>query len=161
MANAPISQITRNNCYSLLWQLLDENKDVTLLRFIKRENPDLKGLLKRVSMACKSGEKQLEAFAKADPSLALHEYNLPLGEVRTRDSISKMKEHQMLHSSGDRLEIWLLLSQAEALNYGSNLAKVAAANETQPDRARYLMGLSMDLGELDEEIVTRLAVRLH
>ena len=34
----------RNNCYGLLYQLLNEQKDVSLLRFIKREHPDVKEL---------------------------------------------------------------------------------------------------------------------
>jgi hypothetical protein len=39
----------RNNSYSLLHQLLDEQKDVSLLRFIKSERSDVKILVKRIA----------------------------------------------------------------------------------------------------------------
>ena len=38
----PSAVATRNNCYSLLYQLLDEQKDVSILRFIKPEHKDVK-----------------------------------------------------------------------------------------------------------------------
>ena len=34
-----VAQATRNNCYSLLHQLLEEERGVSLLRFIKNEQP--------------------------------------------------------------------------------------------------------------------------
>src|SRR5579859_8101550 len=40
---------TRNNCYSLLHQLLSEEKDVSLLRFIKHEPDDVKRLINRIA----------------------------------------------------------------------------------------------------------------
>ena len=42
----------RNNCYSLLHQLLDEQKDVSMLRFIKPEHSDVKQLVKRIRIRC-------------------------------------------------------------------------------------------------------------
>ena len=39
---ANTAQATRNNCYSLLHQLLEEQKDVSLLRFIKKEHSNVK-----------------------------------------------------------------------------------------------------------------------
>ena len=41
-APATVSLATRNNCYSLLYQLLDQQKDVSILRFIKPEHTDVK-----------------------------------------------------------------------------------------------------------------------
>jgi hypothetical protein len=48
-------QSTRNNCYSLLHQLLDEQKDVSMLRFIKKEHSDVKDLIKRIATASGTG----------------------------------------------------------------------------------------------------------
>ena len=56
------SASTRNNCYSLLHQLLDEQKDVSLLRFIKSEHADVKKLVKRIATTSGTGAKLLEKF---------------------------------------------------------------------------------------------------
>jgi len=50
---------TRNNCYSLLHQLLDDQKGVGLLRFIKREQEDVKNLVKKIAAASGAGAKLL------------------------------------------------------------------------------------------------------
>ncbi len=159
LSETPASQTVRNNSYSLLHQLLDQEKDITLLRFIKRENTDLKKLLKRVSATAESGEKQLELFAKQDPSIRLDDYRLPPGEVKVRDDISAEEQKKLLHQYDDRLEFTLLLTQIEALNYASHLAKIASENEFDPDRARYLATLGVEMAGLREEVITR--VRLN
>jgi hypothetical protein len=152
------SDFTRNNAYSLLHQLFGDEKDISKLRFIKAENKDLKNLLNRVAAAARAGEKQLDEFARVDPGLRLKDYLLPPGEVKTRDAISKDKEHELLHQSHDRLEFTLLLTQVEALNYASHLAKVAAENDSNSERSHYLMTLSNEMTGLHEEVVTRLSL---
>ncbi|HWD18003.1 MAG TPA: hypothetical protein VHB20_01890 [Verrucomicrobiae bacterium] len=152
-------QATRNNCYSLLHQLLDQEKDVSKLRFIKHEDANLKNLLKKVSDASRAAAAHLELFAKDDPALALEEYRLPAGEKMTRDSISAAEQNELLKSSGDQLEMILILTQVEALNYASHLAKVAAENDLQPERARYLKGLSHEMSVLHEEVIGQLSLR--
>ena len=155
---ANLSQAIRNNSCSLLHQLLDQEKDVSLLRFIKRENVDLKALLKRVSAAAKAGAVKLEAFAKADASLPLQDYRLPPGEEKTRAEIKSRQKKQLLHESGARLEFTLLLSQVEALNYASALARVAAETDSQPERSRYLLALGAEMENLRDEVEKRLAL---
>lgn len=136
---------TRNNCYSLLHQLLDEQKDVSLLRFIRPEHADLKNLVKRIATASGAGAKLLEAFAKDDPSIRLDDFRLPPGEVATRDAIASTKEKELLGQSGDTFELSLLLTQTEALSYAWHLAEVAGKNEPQPARARALADISEDM----------------
>src|SRR5579863_10525069 len=70
------TQSTRNNCYSLLHDLLSEQQDVSMLRFIKREHSDLKSLIKRIAAASGAGSKLLEDFAKNDPSINLEDMRL-------------------------------------------------------------------------------------
>src|SRR5450631_3716435 len=65
------SQSTRNNCYSLLHQLLDDQKNVSLLHFIKSENPDVKILIKKIATTSATGATLLEQFAKDDPAIKL------------------------------------------------------------------------------------------
>jgi len=150
------SASTRNNCYSLLHQLLDEQKDVSILRFIKREHTDVKNLVKRIATTSGTGATLLEEFAKDDPSIQLDDIRLPPGELATRDAIASTKQKELLSQTGDEFELTLLLTQTEALSYASHLAKVAGENEPQPDRARALAGVSEDMRNLYQEVFAML-----
>ena len=153
------SQSTRNNCYSLLHQLLDEQKDVSLLRFIKSEHPDVKTLIKKIATTSATGATLLEKFAEDDPSIKLDDIRLPPGEVATRDAIASSKEKELLSQTGDTFELTLLLTQTEALSYGWHLAEVASQNEPQPDRARALAGIGVDMDNLYHEVFVLLLAK--
>ena len=146
------AQATRNNCYSLLHQLLNEQKDVSILRFIKWEHTDVKNLVKRIATTSGTGARLLEEFAKDYSSISLDDIRLPPGELATRDAIGSTKEKELLSQTGDEFQLTLLLTQTEALSYASHLAKVAGENESQPDRARALAGLSEDMQNLYHEV---------
>jgi len=64
-----------------------------------------------------------------------------------------------LGRSGDEFELSLLLTQTEALSYAWHLAKVASENESQPDRARALTGVSEEMKNLYHEVFTLLLSR--
>ena len=146
------SLATRNNCYSLLHQLLDEQKDVSLLRFIKSEPSDVKLLVKRIATTSGTAAKLLEKCAKDDPSIPLDDIQLPPGELATRVAISSAKEKELLSQSGDEFDLALLLTQTEALTYASHLAKVAGENEPQPERAQALAGIAEDMQNLYQDV---------
>jgi hypothetical protein len=162
-AKLPVSrtpdQSTRNNCYSLLHQLLEEQKDVSMLRFIKREDSDVKELVKKIASTSADESKLLEQFAKQDHSLNLDATLLPSGESATRDAIASTKKHELLGKTGDEFELALLLTQTEALNYAWHLAQVAAENDLQPDRARAMAGVSAKMRDLYEEVFLLLLSR--
>jgi len=61
-----------------------------------------------------------------------------------------------LGQTGDTFELTLLLTQTEALSYACNLAKVAGENESQPERARALAGVSEDMKNLYHEVFVML-----
>ena len=145
-------QATRNNCYSLLHQLLDEEKDVSLLRFIKHEQGDVKNLIKKIADASGTAAKLLEEFARRDPLIRLDELKLPPGETATRDAMGSTKQKELLAQSGDEFELSLLLTQTEALGYASHLAKVASQYEPQPERAHALLCIGRDMQELHQEV---------
>jgi hypothetical protein len=153
------AQATRNNCYSLLHQLLDEQKDVSMLRFIKREHTDVKNLVKKIATTSGTGAKLLEEFAKDDPSIKLDDIRLPPGELATRDAIASTKEKELLSQTGDEFELTLLLTQTEALSYAWHLAKVTGENEPQPDRAHALAGVSKDMENLYHEVFEMLLTK--
>jgi hypothetical protein len=136
----------------LLHQLLDKQKDVSMLRFIKPEHTDLKILVKRIATTSGTGVTLLEEFAKDDPSIRLDDIRLPPGELATRDAIASTKEKELLGQTGDTFELTLLLTQTEALSYAWHLAKVTGENEPQPGRARALAGLSEDMQNLYHEV---------
>ena len=150
VGDAPPS--TRNNCYSLLHQLLDEQKNVSLLRFVKPEHTDLKKLVKQIAATSGAGASLLEQFAKDDPSINLNDIRLPPGELATRDAIASAKMKELLGQTGDKFELTLLLTQTEALSYAWHMAEVAAQNEPQPARARALAGLGDDMQDLYQQV---------
>ncbi|HEY3913435.1 MAG TPA: hypothetical protein VGN61_03025 [Verrucomicrobiae bacterium] len=152
---------TRNNCYSLLHQLLDEQKDVSMLRFIKREHTDVKDLIKKIAKTSKIESKLLEKFAKKDPPLILDDIGLPPGEVATRAAIASTKKKAPLGQKGDEFELSLLLTQTEALNYAWHLAQVAGENDTQPDRAHALAGISEEMKNLYHEVFLMLLSKIN
>jgi hypothetical protein len=146
------AQATRNNGYSLLHQLLDEQKDVSLLRFIKREHSDVRDLVKKIAAASGTGSKLLEDFARHDPSLLLDDTRLPQGEIAARIAIAATEKKELMGQTGDAFELSLLLTQTEALSYAWHLAKVTGENEPQPERARALAGVSKDMKKLYQEV---------
>jgi hypothetical protein len=143
----------------LLHQLLDEQKDVSMLRFIKREHPDVKQLVKNISANSAAGAKLLEEFAKHDPSINLDDIGLPPGEAATREAIASSRKKELLGQTGAEFELTLLLTQTEALSYAWHLAKVAGENEPQPDRARALAGVSEDMEKLYHEVFVMLLLK--
>lgn len=153
------AQSTRNNCYSLLYQLLNEEKNVNLLLIIKREQNDVKRLIKKISDASSTGAKLLEEFARKDPSIKLDDIRLPPGETATREAIASTKKKELLARTGDEFERTLLLTQIQALSYAWHLAKVAGDNESQSDRASALAGLSKEMENLHHEVFVLLLSR--
>ena len=154
------AQSTRNNCYSLLHQLLTEQKDVSILRFIKPEQADVKDLVKRIDTTSGAGAALLEEFARHDLSLRLDDFRLPPGETGTRDSIASTKEKELLTQSGDKFELTLLLTQTEALSYAWHLAKVAGENDLQPDRALAVAGIGKDMENYYRETFALLLAKI-
>jgi len=151
-----VAQSTRNNCYGLLHQLLNEQKDVSMLRFIKREHFEVKDLIKKIAVNSATGAKLLEEFARHDPSINLDAIWLPPGEAATRNAIAAAKQKELLSQTGDEFELTLLLTQTEALSYAWHLAQVASENEPDPDRARALAGLGQDMQNLYREVFAML-----
>ena len=152
-------QSARNNSYSLLHQLLDDQKNVSLLHFIKSEHPDVKNLIKKIATTSATGATLLEQFAKDDPAIKLNDISLPPGEVATRDAIASTKEKELLSQTGDRFELTLLLTQTEALSYGWHLAAVASLYEPDPDRAHALVGIGVDMDNLYHEVFVMLLAK--
>jgi hypothetical protein len=146
----------RNNAASLLADLLGDEKNVSKILIIKRNSAELGRLIKAISKTANDGTEQLEALAKNDTTLDLHALQLPPGEIATRAAMSKTREHELIFSSGEKFELNLLLTQTEALDYGSHLAKIAAENSSSPEQQRKFHSLDVALNALFEQIVAKL-----
>jgi hypothetical protein len=143
----------------LLNDLLGDEKNVSKVLIIKHNSDALGKLIENISKTAGEGAKTIEALAKNDPTLNLKGTDLPAGETATRKAISKTKEHILLHSKNAEFEFQLLLTQTEALNYGSHLAMVVAENEPDAERVREFLRLSAQFRGLNEEVLARLRAR--
>ena len=157
--NKTVDLRTGNNALALLDDLLNDEKNLSKVLLIKHHSEQLGKLVKEISRTAAQGAKALELMVKEEPGINLKETALPAGEVAARDAISKSKEHTLLHSADTEFELQLLLTQSDALNYGAQLARVAALNESAADRARTLSNLSSQLGNLHEQVIAMLRHR--
>lgn len=155
-AQSPPSLDLRNNAASLLFDLLSDEKNVSKVLIIKRDREQLHQLITKISSVCGDAYKRMAQLADKGQELNLHVKDLPPGEKATREAESKSKEKELLHSSGAEFEFMLLLTQVEALNYGSHLARVAAENSSVPDEAQEFGRISSDLHELYEQTLALL-----
>ena len=146
----------RNNAASLLADLLGDEKNVSKILIIKRNSAELGRLIKAISKTADDGAEQLEALAKNDTTLNLHALQLPPGEIATRAAMSKTREHELIFSSDEKFELNLLLTQTEALDYGSHLAKIAAENSSSPEQQRKFHSLDVALNALFQQVVAKL-----
>jgi hypothetical protein len=147
---------TRNNAASLLTDLFHEEKNVDKILIIKHNSAAFGQLVKSISKTAADGENKLEELAKNDKTLNLHALELPPGEKATRAAISKTKEHEMLFSTGETFQLNLLLSQTDALDYGSHLAKIAAENSSSPEQQKEFHALDVALKNLFDRVVARI-----
>jgi hypothetical protein len=149
----------RNQGYSLLYELMSDEKDVSKLLIIKKENSDVGDLVKKIAQTCGAAAKQMEAFSKSDPHLHNQMDGLPRAEKETRDLISKTRAKELITKSGDKFELRILLTQSEALTYGAHLALVVQSHETDPARQKFLGDLSSQLQELHQSLIDLMHTR--
>lgn len=138
----------RNNAYSLLHQLMQDERRVSGILLIKRERPELDVLIKEIARATGDAADQLKDFTKQDRSIVLDAHALPPAEQAARDATAETRKSELLGSSGAEFERHLLLSQIEALSYATHLAQVAAQNDSNTGRSQYLLKLSGTMRDL-------------
>ncbi|HTB83726.1 MAG TPA: hypothetical protein VK742_08735 [Candidatus Sulfotelmatobacter sp.] len=149
-ANAHPDISVRNNALALLQNLLGDEQDVAKVLYLKSASDTTRRLLKDISATAKQYHSEIEAIAKQLPEYDVKNLALPPGEVAARKAESKTTEHAILHSHGADFEFEILLSQAQALDYGSHLAGLIAINETNSTRAGQFSALAQELNALYE-----------
>jgi uncharacterized protein YlaN (UPF0358 family) len=158
-ATAPANASDINIGYALLYDLLSKEKQSSLLSIIKKESPELKSLLERISDTSKATAKELDTLAKMDPPLNLKVTHLPRLEQATRDSIDKETSKKILHSEGVDLEFNVVSSQLAGMNYAAHLARGLAVVETNPRRKQFLQRTERKFSELHGQVYKMLFVR--
>lgn len=142
--------------YALLYDLLGDEKDVSKLLIVKRERAELAALIKDISRVAADAHKTIEVLARLDRGLNLTDRGLPSAEMAARERIAKARAKELLTDKGKDFELRLLLTQNEALVYGTHLAAAVVAEEKNPDRVKFLNRLSGDLEQLQQRIVAML-----
>lgn len=146
----------RSNAAGLLFDLLEDEKNVGEIFVVKSSSEKVINLVKLISATALVNEKELTQLAEADPGLNLKSMGLPPGETAARAAESKSEEYDLLFSSGTNFEFNLLLTQAQAEDYGWHLAKVAADNSTLMSERKSFTGMSMGMQRLYEETVKQM-----
>jgi hypothetical protein len=149
-------QQLRWNAAGLLYDLLEDEKNVSKIFMFKSSNKEVVILVRLISATASADEKELTRLAKGDPGLNLLSLSLPPGEAAARKAEAKSEEYDLLFSSGANFEFNLLLTQAQAENYGSHLAKVAAKNSTLPAEAKSFGDMSTEMQHLYEETIKQM-----
>src|SRR5829696_8030152 len=70
----------RNQGYSLLYKLMSDEKHVSKILVIKKEQSDVNDLVKKIAQVTGETAKELAALSKGDPHLHLNMDGLPIAE---------------------------------------------------------------------------------
>ena len=156
-SNVAVSE--RGAGYALLYDLAIQQKHSNLLSFIKKESPELKALLERISKTSQTTATELEALAKMSPPLNLKVTHLPRIEQATRDSIAKETSKEILQGNDVKMEFSMVSSQLAGMNYAAHLARSLALVESNPRRKEFLQRTDRTYSELHDQAYKMLFVR--
>jgi hypothetical protein len=143
----------RNEGYSLLYQLMNQNSDVAKILIIKHTEPPVTDVIKEIASTCGQAKKELEMLHEKDRHLSFEMSNLPQMEQKTRAAIESTVTKKLLFSNGKMFEHRLLLTQAESMNYAAHLAKVLHDQDDNPNRKIFLAKLSDRCTGLHDRVV--------
>ena len=138
--------------FYLLTDVCRQETQVHLITWIKTTPPELIAFTQRISKTADESMATIDRLKKGDPTLVLDKNPLPAFEQRVRGSIRSDKQHQLLFGTkGPDFDKALLVTQIEASNYITNIAKDLAASDPDSDRAKTLSRLSAKWRSLREE----------
>ena len=158
-APTSVSSAELSQGYALLYDLVSKEKHTSWLSIVKKESPDLKSLLERVSEASKATAKELETLAKLNPPLNLKVTHLPRMEEAARESIDKETSKAILNSEGVHLEFTMVSSQLAGMNYAAHLARSLAGVEPNAQRKEFLLRTDRKFSDLHRQMYNMLYAR--
>lgn len=145
---------TRVNCYTPLYQLLDQQRNLDRVPSSESEGAEFRILINAIADASDVGAGYLEELARNDPSIRLERNSLAQGETGGRNSVAGSKTGDWPKPLDPGFELLLLLRQAEALACVWHLATAAAQIETNPERASHLAALGEQMKSLQHRAVS-------
>jgi hypothetical protein len=149
----------QNQGYSLLYQLMSDEKDVGKIFILKSADNPVKSLVKEIGAAAQSAKQRMDELAAADKQIAYDVPDLPYIEQRGRDLQAKDDEHALLFSSGKNFELTLLFTQAQAMDYATQLCKSLDETEKNPDRKTFLENLTKQCSGFHDRLMKMLTVQ--
>src|SRR5882724_3700109 len=144
---------TRDEGYSLLYTLADKQRNVDKVLIIKHAGAKVSSEIKQIAQVFGQAKERLDGFAKDDGSLNFKMLHLPSMEQKTRAAMESTTTKDLLFSSGKAFELRLLLTQVEALNYGSHLANQLADMEGNMKRKEFLTQFAKQCEQHHKQVV--------
>ncbi len=154
-----ITDHANNEGYSLLYNLMDDESNVSKILIIKRVDDSVAGPVKEIANACATATKQLDEYRKQDSSLNYSVTHLPAVESRSRDLQSAAERNRLLGSGGKEFELRLIFTQAEAMNYADTLCRALTEKEHNPARKEFLEHLATQCRGFHERLMKLLSVK--
>ena len=147
----------RNEGYSLLYELAGKERNMDKILIVKSANAKVSAEIKAIAQMFGQAHDQLDAFAKQDARLRFGTTRLPTLEKKTRDSIESKTTKGLLFSSGQDFELQLLLTQVQALQYATHLAKELGSQDDNKTRKTFLYQFSSQCEQHHQTVVELLS----
>ena len=149
----------RNEAYSLLSKLMEDDEDVSKIFILKSASEPVKGIIKEIAAACDTAKKQLDSFPQTNNRIEFDVPDLPKLEQKSRDLESRIDAKELLTSSDGEFEVRLIFSQAQAMGYASNLCAALVSVEDDEGHKKFLTDLSKQCGDFRNRLLGMLAVK--
>jgi hypothetical protein len=141
-----------NDGYSQFYHFCDQEKDLSLLTYIKTTAPEIADYQREISSTARDDMAILTKFAAEDKGVRLNKVSLSGFEQDVRTSMDEDRNRELLlNTSGAAYGKAVLMTQSEATNYGLHVAKVLSQREPNPDRAKAMNRIFMRWSRLHAE----------
>ena len=154
-AGGPIR--SRNEGYSILHKLMDDESGVSKLLIIKHADEPLAGLVKQIAAACNSAKEEMDKWAASDKLIEFNVPDLPPAETAVRKQTADADTKALLFNSGKNFELRLAFTQIQAMNYGAELCRAIEPNEDDPGRKQFLTNLAKQCDGFSDQLMNLLA----
>lgn len=152
-------QIQLSHGYALLYELTNKQSDLDKALFLGGGMSDAaKQLIRDIDAASERAAEQIRQFADVEPWMELSDLGLPEAEIGSRRAIEKLTTRRLLFSGG-AFEFRLLLSQADATQYGVSLAESLREMDNHAGRRAWLEEFSSEYKSLFEKVEAQLSAR--
>jgi hypothetical protein len=148
-----------NEAYSLLYKMMSDESKVDQIFALKHADDSVANVVKDIAAFCSVAKQKMDAFPKSDPHIEYDVADLPKLEQKARDKESDIDTKALLFSNGEKFEVRLLFTQAQAMQYVRNLASTLADEEDNPERKSFLNDMSHRCSDLYDRLMKLLTVK--